>query len=104
MLISTLVKVSYPGYVHSTLTYHHVFLTMFISNYFTLTRGIRQCCPILALLFILVAEILAKNLRTNLNIKGLTINNCEFKIAQLAHSETLFLEDLNSLKTVIEMF
>ena len=47
--------------------------------YFTLTRGMRQGCPISALFFILVAEILAINIRTNLNIKGLTINNCEFK-------------------------
>ena len=76
----------------------------YISNYFTLTRGIRQGCPISALLFILVAEILAINIRTNLNIKGLTINNCEFKIAQLADDTTLFLADLDSLKTAIEMF
>ena len=69
-----------------------------------LTRGIRQGCPISALLFILVAEILAINVRTNLNIKGLTINNCEFKLAQLADDTTLFLADLDSLKTAIEMF
>ena len=35
----------------------------YISNYFTLTRGIRQGCPISALFFILVAEILAVNIR-----------------------------------------
>ena len=76
----------------------------YISNYFTLTRGIRQGCPISALLFILVAEVLAINIRTNLNIKGLTTNNCEFKIAQLADDTTLFLADLDSLETAIEMF
>ena len=76
----------------------------YISNYFTLTRGTRQGCPISALLFILVADTLAINIRTNLNIKGLTINNCEFKIAQLADDTTLFLADLDSLKTAIEMF
>ena len=76
----------------------------YISNYFTLTRGIRQGCPIYALLFILVAEILAVNIRSDTLIKGINVNNVEFKIGQLADDTTLFLSNLQSLKQAIIKF
>ena len=76
----------------------------YISNYFTLTRGIRQGCPISALLFILVAEILAVNIRSDTLIKGINVNNVEFKIGQLADDTTLFLSNLQSLKQAIIKF
>ena len=47
----------------------------YISNFFTLTRGIRKGCPISALLFILVAEILAVTIRSDTLIKGVNVNN-----------------------------
>ena len=76
----------------------------YISNYFTLTRGIRQGCPISALLFILVAEILAVNIWSDTLIKGINVNNVEFKIGQLADDTTLFLSNLQSLKQAIIKF
>ena len=75
-----------------------------ISKYVTLSRGIRQGCPISALLFILVAEFLAINIRTDTNIKGITINGSAFKIGQLGDHTTLFLADLESLGQAINMF
>ena len=44
----------------------------------------RQDCPISALLFILVVEILAICIRQNNDIQGITLCNTAFKIAQLA--------------------
>ena len=44
-----------------------------VLNSFTITRGIRQGCPISALLFILSAEIMAENIRNNKNIRGIKI-------------------------------
>ena len=41
----------------------------FYSGYFNVTRGIRQGCPISALLFLIVAEIIAISLKDNNNIK-----------------------------------
>ena len=46
-------------------------------------RGIRQECPVSALLFILVAEILAINKRTNNEIQGLKLNENSDKIYQI---------------------
>ena len=45
----------------------------YYSKYFKLTRSIRQGCPISALLFILVAEIIAIKTRTDNKIKGILL-------------------------------
>ena len=71
------------------------------SAFFPLSKGIRQGCPISALLFIIVVEILAINIRGNTNIKGIMLNNNEVKISLLADDTTLFLKDIISLQTVI---
>ena len=76
----------------------------FYSNYFKLTRSIRQGCPISALLFLLVAEILAINIRNNKSIKGIQIINEEFKISLMADDTTLFLADIASLTHSIYTF
>ena len=76
----------------------------YISNFFTLSRGIRQGYPISALLFILVAEILAINIRCDINIKGITVDGKAFKIGQLADDTTLFLLDVESLRQAINKF
>ena len=47
---------------------------VYYSECFKLSRSRRQGCPISALLFILVAEILAIAIRTNKNIHGLQFN------------------------------
>ena len=64
-----------------------------ISNngYFSeLGRGIRQGCPISALLFILLAEVMAIHIRNNGKIKGINVGKQIYKISQLADDTTLF--------------
>ena len=76
----------------------------YYSNYFKLSRSIRQGCPISALLFILVAEIMAINIRSNPDIKGITINGLEYKISLMADDTTLFLKNFESLEIAVIQF
>ena len=71
----------------------------YTSRYFKLKCGIRQGCPLSALLFIIAAESLACSIRRNLNIRGIQIGTNEIKLSQLADDTTLFLKDIQSLHT-----
>ena len=44
-----------------------------ISEEFFIKRGVRQGCPLSALLFIIVAEILAAKIKQNVKIKGILV-------------------------------
>jgi hypothetical protein len=59
---------------------------------FRLERGVRQGCPVSPYLFILAAEALSCCIRSNEEIKGISINGYENKIAQFADDTCLFLE------------
>jgi len=61
------------------------------------TRGIRQGCPVSALLFILSVEILASRVRENENINGICVDKNEYKICQHADDSFLLLADIESL-------
>jgi len=73
------------------------------SKYFSIKSGIRQGCPLSALIFILAVELLAIGLRTNDDIHGIKIGKMSFKITQLADDTTLFLKDINSLENALGM-
>ena len=45
----------------------------YLSRFFSLSRGVRQGCPLSPLLYVLVAEVLACNIRANPRIKGLCL-------------------------------
>ena len=62
------------------------------SDFFDIQRGVRQGCPLSPYLFILSAEILAKAIRKNPNIRGISINNNDIKISQYADDTTLILD------------
>lgn len=66
-----------------------------VSEFFENSRGIRQGCPLYALLFILAVEIMALRLRSNKLIKGIQIKldkkTHSIKISQLADDTTLYL-------------
>ena len=72
------------------------------SEFFNLERGIRQGCCLSALLFIIVVETLAISIRNNENIKGITVNDEEFKINQLADDTTLYLSEVSSFQKALE--
>lgn len=68
----------------------------YTSNFFNLSRGVRQGCPLSPYLFVLCVEILAIAIRQNKNIRGIKIGETEFKISQLADDTTCFLSDEES--------
>ena len=75
------------------------------SDYFTLQRGVRQGCPLSPYLFILCAEVLAKSMRDNEEIKGFNIGTKKFKIKQYADDTQIFSQFNGvSLNAIIETF
>ena len=74
------------------------------SEYFKISRGIRQGCPHSALLFLLPAEIVAIIWRSLVNIKGIIMNHICIKLCQLADDMTLFLRDNSSVYEAIQVF
>ena len=74
----------------------------FASSFFPISRGIRQGCPISALLFILVVEIMSLHIKQNQDITGIIVGNSSIKVSQLADDTTLFLKDTHSLKVALE--
>jgi hypothetical protein len=67
------------------------------------TRGIRQGCPVSALLYILSAEILASQLRECKDIKGICIGEYEYKSCQHADDTFVLCDDTNSLSITLNV-
>ncbi len=67
-----------------------------------LHRGVRQGCPLSALLFVLTVEIMAIKIRQNKNIHGFQCRNQEIKTSMYADDTSLLLSDLDSLKIAVD--
>ena len=62
----------------------------FNSNYFNLSRGLRQGCPLSSYIFIICAEVLAIMIRKNDSIKGIDLTEkVSVKLSQYADDTTL---------------
>ena len=79
-----------------------------VSEWFNILRGCRQGDPSSPYIFILCAEILALLIRSNKDIKGITIDGTEYLIAQYADDTSLTLDgtekSLKTCLTVLEFF
>ena len=74
-----------------------------LTKQINITRGVRQGCPLSALLFILAAEVLTIKIRNDLEITGITLfDSVEIKILQFADDATFFVKDTTSLKKAIK--
>ena len=62
------------------------------SEFFQLSRGVRQGCPLSPYLFILCVEILGNAIRNCDQIKGICALDSERKISQYADDTTLILD------------
>jgi len=69
-----------------------------MTNYFRVSRGVRQGCPLIPLLFILCVEILAQKIRQNPKVTGIELpSSCEVRLSQFADDTTLICKDTSSL-------
>ena len=73
------------------------------SDYFELTRGVRQGDPLSPYLFLLAVETLAIAIRANEEIKGIVINQEETKLLQYADDTTAVLADLESAQKLFQL-
>ena len=71
--------------------------TGFMSNFFSISRGVRQGCPLSPYLFILCIEILSATLLNDREITGIKINGKEFKSTMFADDATFAMD--GSLKS-----
>lgn len=82
-----------------------------ISDPFGIHRGIRQGCPVSAIIFVMAVEILACRLRQDNNIKGIQIKldnkTHSLKLSQLTDDTTIFVKSKQEYKValnIIEIF
>ena len=66
------------------------------SDFFTLSRGVRQGCPLSPYLFILCAEILGNAVRNDPKVCGIKVFDTECKISQYADDTTFILDGSQS--------
>ena len=65
----------------------------FLSEEIIIERGVRQGDPLSALLYIVVAEVLGNQIRSNQNIKGMSINGTEERLFQYADDTNPIISD-----------
>ena len=73
----------------------------YMTNYFQVSRGVRQGCPLSPLLFVLGVEILAQKIRQSTGCRGIKLpQSVEAKISQFADDTTLICRDVEDMKKI----
>ena len=71
--------------------------------WFRQDRGIRQGCPLSAVLFVIATELFACKLRQCDEINKINICGTDLCVSQYADDTTIFIQDKNSVLKVIEI-
>ena len=81
---------------------HYIHIS--VSKTSHMSRGIRQGCPISAILYLFVAEILAIKVRVNDQIEGFVCNNLRKEIKSVQHADdlTLALKNINAIGMLLK--
>ena len=73
------------------------------TDFFRISRGVRQGDPLSPYIFILAVELLSASIKFNPNIKGIKLNDAEYLISQYADDSALTLaDDLDSLNSTLD--
>ena len=73
------------------------------SHFFSLERGVRQGCPLSRLLFVIGLELLARAIKSDKLIKGISIGKKEIKTSMYADHTTVFVSDTVSIQHLLNM-
>ena len=74
----------------------------FLTGEIEITRGVCQGDPLSALLYVIIAEVLGNQIRSNQNISGVTIRNIQQKILQYADDTQIIVSDNSSIAEVFK--
>ena len=75
----------------------------FETGEFGVYRGVRQGCALSALLYVLVSEVLALEIRKNSRIRGYMHNGNHFKLTQYADDLSTVVTDISSVYEIFEV-
>ena len=109
-LIKILTKFGFPVYFINWIRIFYanamscVKINDFLSEYFPIMRGIRQGCPLSAILYVLTAEPLRNAIVNNCDIKCFDIEGTKALFFQHADDSTAFVPDINSVNQVFRVF
>ena len=78
----------------------------FFTAPFSLSRGVRQGCPLSAPLYVLVAETLACRLRADLSLSGLRLPSFDHPclVSQYADDTTIFCTSDDEIRTIFQVY
>ena len=74
----------------------------FLTDEIEVIRGVRQGDPLSALLYVIIAEVLGNQIRSNRNISGVTIRNIEQKILQYADDTQIIVSNNSPINEVFK--
>ena len=75
----------------------------YLTDEINITRGIRQGCPVSALLYVLITEVFGIAVRKNEKIEGVKISGSELKILQYAGDTEIFTTTEDSIKEIFNV-
>ncbi|PFX14836.1 Transposon TX1 uncharacterized 149 kDa protein [Stylophora pistillata] len=78
----------------------------YLTPFFSLSRGVRQGCPLSSLLYVLVSEVLACSIRADPRIKGLSLPGCPplSPISQYADDTSLILTSDEGISAALDIY
>ena len=75
----------------------------FLTPEFSIQRGVRQGCPLSALLYVLCAEVLGIAIRASSEIEGFKFNGKEHKLSQYADDMTVYIRTMEALHALFKL-
>ena len=81
-----------------------VIVNGWVSESFEVTRGIRQGCPLSALLYVIASEIACNSIRANENVKGITVAGKVTKLSNYADDTNFLVDGFASIDEILKMY